>query len=71
MLIHDVARPNTSNKLIENIIYNLKFHDAVIPANKVSDSIKLKNQKGLVYNVERKNTFQKLRLGNCACKHLV
>ena len=55
VLIHDVARPNVSSKLIKNVIHNLKFHNAVIPAIKVSDSIKLKNQTGLTYNIDRKN----------------
>jgi len=55
VLIHDAARPNVSSKLIKNVIHNLKFHDAVIPAIKVSDSIKLKNQKGSAYNIDRKN----------------
>ena len=55
VLIHDAARPNVSNKLIKNVIYKLKFHDAVIPGIKVSDSIKLKNQKGSAHNIDRKN----------------
>ena len=55
VLIHDAARPNVSNQLIKNVIYNLKVCDAVIPAIKVSDSIKLKNQKGSVHNIDRKN----------------
>ena len=55
VLIHDTARPNVSSKLIKNVIHNLKFHNAVIPAIKVSDSIKLKNQAGSTYNIDRKN----------------
>ena len=55
VLIHDTARPNVSSKLIKNVIHNLKFHNAVIPAIKVSDSIKLKNQTGSTYNIDRKN----------------
>ena len=55
VLIHDVARPNVSIKLINNVIHNLKFYNAVIPAIKVSDSIKLKNQIGSTYNIDRKN----------------
>ena len=43
VLIHDAARPNTSIKLIKKTIHMLKFHNAVIPAIKVSDSIKLRN----------------------------
>ena len=55
VLIHDAARPNVSSKLIKNIIHKLKFHNAVIPSIKVSDSIKLKIKKGSTYNIDRKN----------------
>jgi len=55
VLIHDAARPNVSSKLIKNVIHNLKFYNAVIPSIKVSDSIKLRNQIGSTYNIDRKN----------------
>ena len=55
VLIHDAARPNISSKLIKKIIHTLKFHNAVIPAIKVKDSIKLRNQMGSTSNVNRKN----------------
>ena len=55
VLIHDAARPNISSKLIKKIIHKLKFHNAVIPAIKAKDSIKLRNQMGSTSNVNRKN----------------
>ena len=54
VLIHDAARPNTSIKLIKKIIQTLKFHNAVIPAIKVKDSIKLRNKRGSILNINRK-----------------
>ena len=55
VLIHDAARPNISSKLIKKIIHTLKFHNAVIPAIKVKDSMKLRDQMGSTSNVNRKN----------------
>ena len=55
ILIHDVARPNISSRLIKKIIHTLKFHNTAIPAIKVKDSIKLKDQMGFFSNVNRKN----------------
>ena len=55
VLIHDTARANTSIKLIKKIIHALKFHKVVIPAIKVKDTIKLRNQIGSIHNVNRKN----------------
>ncbi len=40
VLIHDVARPNFSTKLIGSIIKNMKSSRAVIPKIKVQDAIK-------------------------------
>ena len=57
VLIHDSARPNTSIKLIKKTIRALKFHNAVIPAIKVKDSVKLKSQMGSILNINRKNLF--------------
>ena len=54
VLIHDAARPNTSIKLIKKTIQTLKFHNAVIPAIKVKDSIKLRNKRGSILNINRK-----------------
>ena len=55
ILIHDTARPNISSRLIKKIIHTLKFHNTAIPAIKVKDSIKLKDQKGSIFNVNRNN----------------
>ena len=55
VLIHDAARPNISSKLIYKIIHTLKSHNAVIPAIKVKDSVKLRNQMGSTFNIDRKN----------------
>ena len=55
VLIHDVARPNVSVKLIKKIIHHLKFNNAVIPVIKVKDSIKRKGSKESIFNVSRKN----------------
>lgn len=41
VLIHDAARPFVSEKLIKSIIKELKNNDAVLPAVKVKDTIKL------------------------------
>ena len=57
VLIHDAARPNISSKLIYKVIRALKFYNAVIPAIKVRDSIKLRNQMGSTHNINRKNLF--------------
>ncbi|MBD1166706.1 2-C-methyl-D-erythritol 2,4-cyclodiphosphate synthase [Pelagibacterales bacterium SAG-MED07] len=42
VFIHDAARPNFSNKLLKNIIKNLKNNEAVIPIVASKDSIKYK-----------------------------
>ena len=55
VLIHDAARPNTSIKLIKKTIHALKYHNVVIPAIKVKDTIKLRGQMQSTYNVNRKN----------------
>ena len=58
VLIHDAARPNISSKLIKKIIYKLKFHNAVIPAIEINDSIKQRNQIGSISNINRKNLLR-------------
>ena len=40
VLIHDVARPNFSTKLLSLIIKNMKYARAVVPKIKVQDAIK-------------------------------
>ena len=42
ILIHDAARANVSNKLIETVIKALKKNNNAIPALKINDSIKKK-----------------------------
>jgi 2-C-methyl-D-erythritol 4-phosphate cytidylyltransferase/2-C-methyl-D-erythritol 2,4-cyclodiphosphate synthase len=54
VIIHDAARPNPSNKLIKNIIINLKNNDAVIPLIKVTDATKRIHGKEVFKNIERK-----------------
>ena len=53
VLIHDVARPNTSKKLINEIINKLKNNHAVIPIVKTADATK-RYEKNLVFkNIQR------------------
>ena len=40
VLIHDVARPNFSTKLLKAILRDIRSHRAVIPKIKVQDAIK-------------------------------
>ena len=40
VLIHDVARPNFSTKLLNSILKNMKNARAVVPKIKVQDAIK-------------------------------
>ena len=40
VLIHDVARPNFSTKLLSSIIRNMKYSKAVVPKIKIQDAIK-------------------------------
>ena len=46
VLIHDVARPNFSMKLLKSIINNLKNSKAVVPIIKIQDAIKQKYESG-------------------------
>jgi len=56
VLIHDAARPNFSQKLLLNLIKNLKNNKAVIPAITSTDSIKykIKNQ---LFNINKNNSL--------------
>ena len=40
VLIHDVARPNFSTKLLSSILKNMKTAKAVVPKIKVQDAVK-------------------------------
>jgi len=57
VLIHDAARPNTSKKIINNIIFNLKKNHAVIPVIKVTDATKRIKKNIIFKNIER-NTLR-------------
>ena len=52
VLIHDAARPDFSNKLLKNLIANLKNNNAVIPYTKSKDSVKYKI-KGQLFNLDK------------------
>jgi 2-C-methyl-D-erythritol 4-phosphate cytidylyltransferase / 2-C-methyl-D-erythritol 2,4-cyclodiphosphate synthase len=53
ILIHDSARPNPSQKMINNIIFNLKKKHAVIPVIKSSDAVKRSYKNIIFKNIER------------------
>jgi len=57
VLIHDAARPNTSKKIINNIIFNLKKNHAVIPVIKATDATKRVEKNIIFKNIER-NTLR-------------
>ena len=57
ILIHDAARANISNKLIEKIIKALENNNTAIPALHINDSIKKKIKKK-ISNVDRNNLYQ-------------
>ena len=53
VLIHDVARPNTSKKIIKEIIKKLKNNDAVVPTIKVYDATKRIDKNLIFKNIKR------------------
>jgi len=55
VLIHDVARPNPSKKLINEIIQKLKKNNAVIPVIKVNDATKRVEKNIIFKNIERES----------------
>ena len=55
VLIHDVARPIPSKKLINKIIYNLKTNHAVIPLIKINDATKRIKKNKIFKNIDRKS----------------
>ena len=55
VLIHDVARPNPSKKLINEVIKKLKKNDAVIPTIKVNDATKRAEKNIIFENIQRKS----------------
>ena len=58
VLIHDCARPNTSKKIINKIIYSLKKSHAVCPIIKISDAAKRVKKNIIFKNIER-NTLRR------------
>ncbi|MBD1140924.1 2-C-methyl-D-erythritol 2,4-cyclodiphosphate synthase [Pelagibacterales bacterium SAG-MED39] len=56
VLIHDAARPNFSQKLLKNLIIQLKKNKAVIPIIKPRDSIKYKVRNN-IFNLIREKAF--------------
>ena len=53
VLIHDAARPNTSKKLVNDIISKLKYSHAVVPIIKTNDATK-RFEKNLIFkNIQR------------------
>jgi 2-C-methyl-D-erythritol 4-phosphate cytidylyltransferase / 2-C-methyl-D-erythritol 2,4-cyclodiphosphate synthase len=57
VLIHDAARPNTSKKIINKIIFNLKKNHAVIPVIKVTDATK-RVKKNIIFKNITRNTLR-------------
>ena len=53
VLIHDVARPNTSKKIIKEIIKKLKNNDAVVPTIKAYDATKRIDKNLIFKNIKR------------------
>ncbi len=57
VLIHDVARPNASKNLINNLLNKLQNNDAVIPVIKTNDATKRSHGNFIFKNIER-NTLR-------------
>ena len=53
VIIHDTARPNTSKKIIKDIISNLKRKHAVIPVIRIADASKRVSKNLIFKNIER------------------
>ena len=53
VLIHDVARPSPSKKIINEIINNLKRNHAVVPIIKINDATKRVEKKMIFKNIQR------------------
>ena len=56
VMIHDAARPNFSQKLLNRLYKELKSNDCVIPAIKTTDSIKQKYLNKVI-NLKRENIY--------------
>jgi 2-C-methyl-D-erythritol 4-phosphate cytidylyltransferase len=57
VLIHDGVRPNVSKSLIERLLDSLETNDAVVPAIKVSDTLKTINKGIISGSVDRDNVM--------------
>ncbi len=55
ILIHDVARPFPSKRIISDVIKNLKKNHAVVPVIKVNDATKRVEKNVIFKNIERKS----------------
>lgn len=55
VLIHDGARPNVTQELINRVLEGLKTHDCVIPVITLKDSIKEVKDKKVVCSLNREN----------------
>jgi 2-C-methyl-D-erythritol 4-phosphate cytidylyltransferase/2-C-methyl-D-erythritol 2,4-cyclodiphosphate synthase len=57
VLIHDAARPFVSEKIINSVINELNNSDAVLPAVKVKDTIKLAENSSVKETLARENLY--------------
>jgi len=55
VLIHDVARPNPTKKLVNEIINKLKKNDAVVPVIKINDATKRVEKNIIFKNIQRES----------------
>ena len=56
VFIHDAARPNFTQKLLKNLLLNLKKNKAVVPIVKTRDSIKYKVRNN-IFNLDKEKAF--------------
>lgn len=57
ILIHDAARPFINKKIIDNLIIELNNNQAVIPAIKISDTIKEVKNNFIIKTIPRENIY--------------
>ena len=55
VLIHDAARPNINNKLIDKIISSLALHPVVIPGVAITDTVKRILNQTIIKTIKREN----------------
>ena len=56
VFIHDAARPNFTQKLLKNLVSNLKKNRAVVPIIRAKDSIKYKVRNN-IFNLDKEKAF--------------